>query len=166
VTGTGRTTQGAVRPATQNDYENVVGLLRAADLPLAGVPRALAGFYVAEDRGRILGTVGLELYGTDGLLRSAVVDPAARGTGLGHALVGRLLGDARERGIGAVYLLTTTAEGWFPRFGFSRIERDDVPDQVRASVEFREACPASAVVMRAMLSELLNGSNNTAGSEP
>jgi amino-acid N-acetyltransferase len=166
VTGTGRTTLRAVRPATQSDYETVVGLLQAANLPLAGVPRALAGFYVAEDRGRILGTVGLELYGTDGLLRSAVVDPAARGTGLGHALVGRLLGDARERGIGAVYLLTTTAEGWFPRFGFSRIERDDVPDQVRASVEFREACPASAVVMRAMLSELLNGSNNTAGSEP
>lgn len=166
MTGTGRTTQRAVRPATQSDYEAVVGLLQAANLPLAGVLRTLAGFYVAEDRGRILGAVGLELHGTDGLLRSAVVDPAARGTGLGHALVGRLLGDARERGLEAVYLLTTTAERWFPRFGFSRIERDDVPDQVRASVEFREACPASAVVMRAKLSELVNASKNTAESEP
>ena len=166
MTGAGRTTQQAVRPATVSDYEAVVGLLQAANLPLAGVPRALAGFYVAEERGRILGAVGLELYGTDGLLRSAVVDPAARGTGLGHALVRRLLGDARERGLGAVYLLTTTAECWFPRFGFSRIERDDVPDQVRESVEFREACPASAVVMRAELSELLHRPNDAAEGEP
>jgi amino-acid N-acetyltransferase len=166
VTGTGRDTQRAVRPATGSDYKAVAGLLQAANLPLAGVPRTLAGFYVAEDRGRILGAVGLELHGTDGLLRSAVVDPAARGTGLGQALVGRLLGDARERGLGAVYLLTTTAERWFPRFGFSRIERDDVPGRVRESVEFREACPASAIVMRAKLSELLNRPNDAAEGEP
>ena len=53
----------------------------------------------------------------------------------------------------AVYLLTTTADGFFPRFGFSRITRDDVPDSVKGSVEFRSACPASAVVMRKVLSD-------------
>jgi N-acetylglutamate synthase and related acetyltransferases len=77
----------------------------------------------------------------------------ARSTGLGLALVDRILRHARERGLGAVYLLTTTAEGYFPRFGFTRVARDEVPDPVRASVEFREACPASAVAMRKPVSD-------------
>jgi amino-acid N-acetyltransferase len=153
VTGlrqTGR--QVTVRAANSGDYEAVVGLLRAAELPLAGLPRSLTDFYVAEDRGRVLGAIGLELYGANGLLRSAVVHPAARGTGIGVALVERILGHARERGVGAIFLLTTTAERYFPRFGFERIARDDVPDQVKASVEFQDACPASAAVMRRVVS--------------
>jgi amino-acid N-acetyltransferase len=137
-----------VRPATGGDFDAVVGLLRDARLPLAGVPGTLTGFYVAEDQGRVVGAIGLEVHGPDGLLRSAVVDQGARGTGIGLALVDRILDRARERGLGAVYLLTTTAERYFPRFGFIRITRDDVPDHVQASVEFHEACPASAVVMR------------------
>jgi amino-acid N-acetyltransferase len=142
-----------VRPADERDYQAVAELLRAAGLPLAGVHPALTGFYVAEERGRVLGAVGLEVHGEDGLLRSAVVDPTARGAGLGLTLVDRILRHAHERGLGAVYLLTTTAEGYFPRFGFTRIAREEVPDPVQASVEFREACPASAVAMRKPLSD-------------
>ena len=47
-----------------------------------------------------------------------------------------------------MYLLTTTAEGWFPRFGFERIAREEVSEAVRGSVEFGGACPATAAVMR------------------
>jgi amino-acid N-acetyltransferase len=137
-----------VRAATGGDYGAVLALLEASALPLAGVPFTLAEFYVAEDRGRIVGTVGLELYGADALLRSAVIDPASRGSGVGRALVERALEHARERGVRAIYLLTTTAERYFTRFGFDRVTREDVPDAVQASVEFREACPASATVMR------------------
>jgi amino-acid N-acetyltransferase len=155
-----------VRPATASDYVAVLGLLQAANLPLAGVSRTLAGFYVAEDVGRVVGAIGLELHGVDGLLRSAVVDPPARGTGIGVALVDRVLGDAGERGLEAVYLLTTSAEGFFPRFGFTRIERADVPDPVSASVEFREACPASAVVMRARLCDVPNRAHDAERSRP
>ena len=79
------------------------------------------------------------------------MDPAARGAGVGVALVERLLGHAREHDIRAIYLLTTTAERYFPRFGFDRITRDDVPEAVKTSVEFRDACPASAAVMRKVI---------------
>jgi amino-acid N-acetyltransferase len=48
-------------------------------------------------------------------------------------------------------LLTTTAERYFPRFGFERVDRKDVPESVRASVEFTSACPSSAIVMRKSL---------------
>ena len=55
---------------------------------------------------------------------------------------------AKPLGMSAIYLLTTTAERFFPRFGFEVVTREDVPDSVKASVEFQGACPATAVIMR------------------
>ena len=137
-----------LRAATAGDYPAVLGLLERAGLPSDGVPAGMHDFIVADREGRIVGAVGLEHYGESALLRSAVVDPGLRNTGLGTSLIEDLLARASERGIRDLYLLTTTAEGWFPRFGFVRIDRDAVPEAVRTSVEFREACPASATVMR------------------
>ena len=81
------------------------------------------------------------------LLRSAVVSSDNRGTGVGGRLVKQLLERADEQGIEELYLLTTTAEDYFPRFGFTRTTRSAVPDAVKASAEFRGACPDTAVVM-------------------
>jgi amino-acid N-acetyltransferase len=55
---------------------------------------------------------------------------------------------AKDHGSRTAFLLTTTAENFFPKLGFERMSRDDVPASVQASIEFRSACPASAVVMR------------------
>lgn len=33
-------------------------------------------------------------------------------------------------------------------FGFRQIQRDEVPEEVQATAEFRSACPASATVMK------------------
>jgi N-acetylglutamate synthase-like GNAT family acetyltransferase len=79
------------------------------------------------------------------------VVPAWRSKGLGRELVTRIIADAESRGIKALYLLTTTAERYFPSFGFARITRDEVPADVQATSEFREACPASATVMHRAL---------------
>jgi amino-acid N-acetyltransferase len=141
----------ALRPATSDDYASLIGLLQAAALPTAGLTPALTDFYVAEHGGRVVGAIGIEPYDRTALLRSAVVDPRLRGSGVGKALVRRILEHARERGLTEVFLLTTTAERYFLRFGFAPIGRDEVPDGIRDSLEFREACPASAVVMRAAL---------------
>ncbi len=140
-----------VRPATAADYPAVIALLEAAGLPTAGVPRTLVDFLVADTGDGLAGAIGLERYGSGALLRSAVVRPGDQGTGVGAALVGAVLDRARKVGLREIYLLTTTAERWFPRFGFTRIAREQVPDAVRGSVEFREACPASAAVMRALM---------------
>jgi amino-acid N-acetyltransferase len=140
-----------VRSATAADYPAVIALLEAADLPTAGVPRALGDFLVADTESGLAGAIGLERYGSAALLRSAVVRPGDQGSGIGAALVRALLDRARDGEVREIYLLTTTAEGWFPRFGFAPIAREQVPDAVRASVEFREACPASAAVMRVVI---------------
>jgi amino-acid N-acetyltransferase len=137
-----------LRPALPGDFEQVAGLLQASDLPVAGVPESLDAFLVAEDAGALVGAIGLELFGEHALLRSAVVRESARGAGLGTALTEGIIALGEQRGVSTLWLLTTTAEGWFPRFGFEQVTRDDVPETVRASAEFRGACPASAVVMR------------------
>jgi amino-acid N-acetyltransferase len=140
-----------IRAARAADRGALLGLLGAAHLPTAGISATLTDYLVAELPERIVGAIGLEVYGTAALLRSAVVAANLQGVGLGRQLVYAVLSHAAARGVRDVYLLTTTAEAFFPRFGFERITRDEVAAGVRDSVEFREACPASATVMRARL---------------
>jgi amino-acid N-acetyltransferase len=139
-----------IRRATTDDAPAVEALLTASHLPLDGVREALGCFVVAHDSGRLVGVAGIEECGVRGehaLLRSVAVDPAWRGRGLGRTLVSRAIALAESRGAKALYLLTTTAEHYFPSFGFTPTSRDAVPDDVRDTAEFQGACPASATVM-------------------
>ena len=142
-----------LRTARESDLAAVLALLGQARLPTAGVAEAPSHYVLAESDGKLVGVVGLELYGESALLRSAAVEEGWRGSGVGRVLVERALDMARERGIEDVFLLTTTAEHYFPRFGFSCVSRDSVAEGVKGSVEFQEACPASATVMRKRLKE-------------
>jgi len=137
-----------IRGATMADLPAVERLLTENKLPLDGVREALNAFLVAESGGALVGVAGLEVCCEHALLRSVAVVPAWRSKGLGRELVTRIIADAESRGLHALYLLTTTAEHYFPSFGFERITRDDVPADVRTTREFQGACPASATVMR------------------
>jgi amino-acid N-acetyltransferase len=136
-----------LRAATGDDLAAVERLLTASDLPLDGVREALSGFLVAEVDDVLVGVAGLEVCRENALLRSVAVEPEWRSHGVGRALVSRIIHDAEARGIHALYLLTTTAERYFPSFGFRQIARGEVPDDVRATAEFEGACPDSATVM-------------------
>ena len=136
-----------IRNATNADLPAVEKLLSTSDLPLDGVKDNFSNFVVAEDDGEIAGAIGLEEFGAVALLRSAVVSPEHRGSGVGRRLVEHLLEGAEVAGIEELYLLTTTADQYFPRFGFTRTTRSAVPDAVKASAEFQGACPDTAVVM-------------------
>lgn len=140
-----------LREARATDWEAVAHLLTDAGLPLDGAADHLAHFVLAFADGRLVGCAGMEVYGEHGLLRSVAVARSERGQGLGTALVGRVLDRARHDGIREVVLLTETAPGYFPRFGFEPITRADAPAAVKASVEFTGACCASAAVMRLRL---------------
>ena len=143
-----QTSSTTIRSAAGSDLTAIERLLEANKLPLVGVRDAIGDFLVAERGGTLVGVIGLEIYDDRGLLRSAAVDAGERGTGVGAALVGALIETSRARGLKELVLLTTTADRWFPRFGFATIARDDTPIAVRRSAEFMGACPASASVMR------------------
>jgi len=137
----------AIRPADTADLAAVEALLVSASLPTSGVREMGDALLVAEVDGALAGVAGLEVYPGAGLLRSVVTASAWRGRGIAGVLVERLLSIAWERGLRRVYLLTETAEGFFSRFGFRAIPRDDVEAAVRGSAEFSILCPASAVTM-------------------
>ena len=141
----------AIERATPDDEPSMLALLAASGLPTAGLMEHLDSAYIARRGARVVGTAALEVYAGGALLRSVAVDKTERGGGLGRLLTERAIGEADARELAAVYLLTTTAEEYFTRFGFSIVAREQVPDSLRASVEFQSACPASATVMRKTL---------------
>jgi len=136
-----------IEPATRGDAGALLALMERAHLPTDGLSNHLDAALVARDGDRIVGSAAIEIYADGGLLRSVAVDADRRGTGLGARLTAAAIDEARRRKLAALYLLTTTAERFFPRFGFEPISRDQVPASVQDSIEFRGACPASAIVM-------------------
>lgn len=145
-----------IRQAKPDDWEAIAALLTLADLPLAGAQERLGEFVTLKDDedGALLACAALERYPADapdarasGLLRSVAVAPDARGRGLAARLVTSLLAGASGAECADVTLLTTSAADYFTRFGFRAIPRDQTPAPIRASLEFREACPDSATVM-------------------
>lgn len=137
----------SLRLAADGDRETVVALLAANDLPYRDVRDGEAEFYIAFDDGEVVGVAGLERSDEVALLRSVVVRERLRGRGYGSAIVAAAVDRARERGTERLYLLTTTAAGFFADEGFRRIQRADVPEAVRSTTEFAELCPDSATVM-------------------
>jgi amino-acid N-acetyltransferase len=137
-----------IESATDRDLPAIRSLLERLHLPLAGVDDRVQTMLVAREGEQVVGTAALELYADGALLRSVAVDPRQQGKQIGHQLTDAALRLAATHGADTVFLLTTTAERFFPKFGFEQITRDDVPASVRGSVEFQSACPASAIVMR------------------
>jgi amino-acid N-acetyltransferase len=129
------------------DLSVVERLLERNDLPAGDVRDKPDAFVVATVDGRRVGVGGIEQYGTEGLLRSVVVDTAVRGEGYGAALCDALEQWARDDGIERLSLLTTTAAEFFERRGYERIERDAAPAAVRETTQFSDLCPASATLM-------------------
>jgi amino-acid N-acetyltransferase len=140
-----------IASATGDDGPRILQLLSKSGLPVDGLLDHLNTALVARDGGRIVGCAALEVYADGALLRSVAVDAAAVGLGIGTQLTTAALNLATRLSMPAVYLMTTTAEGFFPRFGFQRIDRQQVPASVQTSVEFRSACPSTAIVMRRAL---------------
>jgi len=144
-------TDTSMRAAAPADLPAVRTLLAESDLPDAGLDAIFADhagdFVLAEAGGALVGVAGLEVRGDDALLRSVAVHPEWRAHGVGRDLVKRLVCMAEARGLRALYLLTMTAEHYFPRFGFEVIARGAVPAAIADTLEFRSACPASAVAM-------------------
>ena len=140
-----------IERAVAGDVPQILDLLKRQSLPPDGLTDHAATTVVARQDGRVVGSAAVEMYADGGLLRSVAVDDSLKAQGLGRALTEQAVALARAAGLDALYLLTTTAEGYFPKLGFERTTREDVPAGVRSSVEFTSACPASAIVMRKRL---------------
>ena len=134
-------------PITQNNFSSALNLLKKNQLPSEDISERTK-LFVLEDEQTIAGTIAIEYSGSEGLLRSLSVDESKRSKGYGKTLVGFIENFASKNGINTIYLLTTTAETFFSRNGYVKIERTEVPEFIKQTSEFSSVCPSSAVVMK------------------
>ncbi|MGA3157799.1 MAG: GNAT family N-acetyltransferase, partial [Steroidobacteraceae bacterium] len=83
--------------------------------------------------------------------RSLVIGASDRGKGLGSGLVQYVENYAVSQRVHSIYLLTTTAETFFKRLGYERIEREKAPPSIQRTREFASLCPASSAFMVKLL---------------
>ena len=134
------------------NIEEVHFLLEQNNLPANDLSQMdLDHFYACAVSGELQGVIGLELCGSDGLLRSFSVSEKARGNGCGTALLSKLEQHSREIGIERLYLLTNTAEKYFQKKGFKSIPRERAPESIRSTKEFSSLCPSDATLMHKLM---------------
>jgi amino-acid N-acetyltransferase len=136
-----------MRAASATDLPAVLELLEKSNLPTAGVNDHLDQFLLEFTDENLIACAGLEVHGRAGLLRSVAVAEHHRSNGLGTRLVRATLEKANTDRLSSVSLLTETAARYFSRFGFQIAPRASLPEPLRASAEFRGACPDSAIAM-------------------
>jgi amino-acid N-acetyltransferase len=134
--------------ATPSDYQAVRELLSKHKLPIEDINLELTRFFVVKQHGSLVGVIGMEQYGEYGLLRSMATDPVYRNNGIASSLVAELLKYGKRLGLKEIYLLTETAENYFTKKGFQKINREETPAAIKQSAEFSHLCPSSAVVMK------------------
>lgn len=136
--------------ASFNQFEDVSALLESVGLPIEGVAEHLQNFFLAiDDKNKIVGCVGLEIYEPFALLRSVAVSDSAQGSGIGSQLTEKAIEHAKENDISEILLLTTTAKDFFVnRFGFVEVTRNDYEIHFAGSPEWHLPRCSSAVVMK------------------
>lgn len=123
-------------------------LLQTCDLSTEDVtPEMLEHFLTAHVGNHLVGAAGLEVYGETGLLRSVAVDEPHRGTGLGKRLVEAMEERAKDEGVQELYLLTSTAEGFFAGLGYKSVSRENAPAAIAATAQFSALCPTNSRLM-------------------
>lgn len=154
-----------VRQAHESDIPAIKLLLEQNGLGTNGVELGLRDFLVAEiiakedtladaEQGSVIGTVGLEQDGTDVMLRSLAVAPSYRKSLIGKRLVEKALDTAKRNGATTVYALTVTAERYLTKFGFVRIERQNIPESLVARSGVAVGCPSSSDALKLSLNWL------------
>jgi enamine deaminase RidA (YjgF/YER057c/UK114 family)/predicted GNAT family acetyltransferase len=138
IEGLSRASFGARPRIVEASFEpgsDLARMLETVDLPLPSegsrvrMLKAYAG-------GELAGCVGYERYDESAVLHSLVVNPDAKGEGVGRALIESLLARLRDVGVKQVYLVTTDTAQYFGYFGFAAVEKSAVDPAVLACPEF------------------------------
>ena len=137
-----------IQLAATVDRAAILDLLESLHLPTVDLPLSLDNFVIAKEKETILGSCGLELYGSVALIRSLAVATHLQGQGLGNLLYRAALDLAQEKGIDKVFVITTTAADFFLKQGFTKVERALVPAAIQQTAQFTSVCPSLATIMQ------------------
>lgn len=140
------------------EQSKVKEMLAANKLPVDDISDNTELFMLTR-KGKLIGTGGLEMLGDVALIRSVSTDDNLRGNGLGKYVVDELEQAAIRAGVQTLYLVTTTAERFFAKLGYSLADRATLPDVVKQQRQLKDVCPVSAIVMWKSLGDRLSSVN-------
>jgi amino-acid N-acetyltransferase len=125
------------RRGSPADIPVLATLIVSGELPPFFLEEIVDGFLVIEHDARLVGAGGVEFYGQDAVIRSVVVDPGARGLGLGIDIARLLEEDAFASGARDVYLFTLHAYRFWLKRGYSDLALDEWPANVRENWQYQ-----------------------------
>jgi len=129
------------RGAAAADVPRMTELIAAAALPAVFITEFLDGFVVAERGGEVIACGGVEHYGACAVIRSVVVDPSARGLGVGVEIAGMLMDRARAAAAQDIYLFTAEAQDFWSRLGFVDVTFEEWKEPARACWQYQFLSP-------------------------
>lgn len=132
---------------SETERQQAINLLQQHQLPTSDLDDDKL-LYLLMDGEKIIGTAGLEIFEDCALLRSVSVIKEEQGKGYGKVIIEEIEKYVKESGINCLYLLTTTAKGFFDKQGYCVIKREESPEALKQTAEFTSLCPPSAVVMK------------------
>ncbi|MHA2202765.1 MAG: GNAT family N-acetyltransferase [Candidatus Hodarchaeales archaeon] len=138
-----------ISKAVTQDLPEVLTLLELVDLPIEGVKDQFHNFFIIRKDKM---TVGIEINGNVGLLRSMAIHPTFQGKGYGLQMASKVEEYSAEKGLHSIYLLTETAEKFFLKLGYKFISREDTDPKVKQSIEFTTFCPSAPVMVKDLTS--------------
>ena len=137
------------RKSTDDDIAIIRLILESQHLPTESVGKAITEFYLALEQNQIVGIAGFEYYGEDVLLRSVAVPSDFQNKGFGSRLVDWMIALAKQKQLKRIVLLTETAEKFFAKKGFVKVERSSITNvPLRRSSQFGSCCCSSAACMK------------------
>jgi amino-acid N-acetyltransferase len=136
-----------IQKANKEDLQTVLKLLAENILPVDDLKENNVEFFVGLEDENIVSVVGLERFSGFGFLRSLAVKEDFKNRSFGKKLVKYLLEHCASENLRELYLMTTSAEKYFEKFGFAKVERENAPEEIKQSRQFRDLCPSTAVVM-------------------
>jgi amino-acid N-acetyltransferase len=134
-------------PASQNSFSAAIHLLKKNNLPTEDLDPGKQ-LFVVEEGNEVVGTVTVEYDYDNALLRSLSVTEEKRNTGVGIGLVEFIEDYVQQQGVRNIYLLTTTAAGFFLKRGYEITDRNTVPDFIKNTSEYSFICSAASTVMK------------------
>ena len=136
-------------PAKADEISAIKKLLKECKLPIDDIAFEQQHFWISKYNNELIAVCGLEIMNELALLRSLAVKNLKRNSGLGTAIYEHTIEQARKiYNIHTLFLLTTTASNFFQKHGWKFIDRNNVPNPVQQTNEFKFICPKSAQCMK------------------
>ncbi len=137
-----------IRIATEKDLLPIQHLLAKANLSERGIEQNIDNFLVVEDpEKKVIGTVGIEPIGNDGLLRSLVMLSESWNAKVGLDFIELAVAYGKQKGYEKLYLLTNSSLPFFEYIGFRILEENQIPDHLKASEHFAQYVEGVTKVM-------------------